>query len=368
MASYSIRAVVLHLSNSVFKGNVVELIDDKISRLLELRDELSSGFDLDIGMVRITLPDTKPGEGSDLAVKLGKIAGEYSNAIISIGGISSRDPRLEEVIESVVSNGLFASIMLEELNWDEAVKVSEIIHNISGLDHNYPVNIGVNLLGKHIVTPYFPLSSSPGHSDLVTVALTYPNYLTEGYRRGGYRGLVDAVTKAGGMAEKIALEASSRLNAEYGGVDLSVAPWMSESTLGLVEQVAGTRMPQPGFSWGIYLVNRALKDAGSNLRLTTGFNEVQLPIAEDLKLKARASEGDLRARDLARFAGVCLAGLDLAVVPADVNGVAGLILETGAYARSKDRVLGLRIIPVEGVEPGDKVYLDRFGETPVIEI
>jgi uncharacterized protein (UPF0210 family) len=58
----------------------------------------------------------------------------------------------------------------------------------------------------------------------------------------------------------------------------------------------------------------------------------------------------------------------MAVVPADLNGIAGLILDVASYSRAKRRTLGVRLIPVEGAEPGDKVDLGRFGEAPVIAI
>jgi len=93
-----------------------------------------------------------------------------------------------------------------------------------------------------------------------------------------------------------------------------------------------------------------------------------LPLAEDSKLKARASEGDLTARYLAMLSGVCVAGLDMVPVPASVNDVAGLFLDVAAYALAKGRALGVRLIPVEGAEPGDRVDLGRFGDAPVIPI
>ena len=56
------------------------------------------------------------------------------------------------------------------------------------------------------------------------------------------------------------------------------------------------------------------------------------------------------------------------MVPASPRGVAGLILDVAACSRAKGKPLGVRVIPVEDVEPGDKVWLDKFGETPVIPI
>jgi len=131
---------------------------------------------------------------------------------------------------------------------------------------------------------------------------------------------------------------------------------------------SGVRLPEPGIALGIALVNKAVNEASQSLRIVTGFNEVQLPVAEDLKLKARVSELETNARDLARLSGVCLAGVDLVVVPADIDGVAGLLLEVRGYSISKRKPLGVRIIPVDDVEVGDKVYLEKFGETPVIPI
>jgi uncharacterized protein (UPF0210 family) len=66
--------------------------------------------------------------------------------------------------------------------------------------------------------------------------------------------------------------------------------------------------------------------------------------------------------------GACVAGLDMVAVPADTQGVAGLILDVASYSRAKGRTQGVRVIPVEGAEPGDKVDLGRFGEAPVIAI
>lgn len=112
-------------------------------------------------------------------------------------------------------------------------------------------------------------------------------------------------------------------------------------------------------------MNSALREAAARLP-SVGFNSVQLPVAEDLKLKARVSEGEASARDLARLAGVCLAGLDMVAVPYEEKLVAGLILEVAAYARAKKTPLGVRIITLEGVEPGDRIALGRFGELPVM--
>ena len=364
-ASYRIRMLTLH--HPGVGDDVKGTVEAELSRLLEARDRASSEYGLVVETVRLTLPNpASPSEAIERVKSLEDLA-SGDEVIISIGNLLSSMPRLGEVIVEASRAGLFTAVLMEDESWETARKLSGIIHRLTEEDPSLATRTGVNVLGEPLLTPYYPLSYSPGGSRLLTTALTYPNYLRDEYMKSGEEGLKAAVERAAKSALEVLGFAASLVDAEPGGVDLSVAPWMEESSLGLAELVAGVRLPQPGFGLGVMKVNMALAKASARVN-AVGFNEVQLPVAEDLKLKARVSEGDTSAATLARLTGVCLAGLDLAVVPASVDGVAGLILEVAAYSRAKGKPLGVRIVPVEGVEPGDKVYLDKFGETPVIAI
>ena len=361
---YRIRALTLHLSRELLEDEGV--VEDKMYRLLEARDIVESGLGVDVDSVRVTLPDTTNTVFFEVLDIVTRVKPE--EVLVSMGNVGSSNPKLSEIVGKTVSSGLYIGIVLEEPTWGTSRAISKLIHDVAGEDLGSATRVGVNVLGKPIYTPYYPLSYSPGDKVSLTASLTYPNYLKDAYQRGGVRGLNEAVENAGLVALKALREATKNLEADLGGVDLSVAPWMEESSLGLAEAVAGVRMPKPGFAMGVRVINEVLENVSSKIGLAVGFNELQLPVAEDLKLKARVSEGEITAKDLARLSGVCLAGLDLAVVPGDVDGVAGLILEVAAYSRAKGRVLGVRIIPVEGAQPGDVVTLPRFGETPVIPI
>ncbi|MCE4618009.1 MAG: DUF711 family protein [Desulfurococcales archaeon] len=338
-------------------------IEDLMFRLMEARDRITSDSGIPIETVRVTLPDNAGSIDERLAIAK---AATGSEGLISVGGIKPSE-NLNSILEEIASEGLFAYIPLDEPKWDTVIEISKAIHQLADLDPSYATHIGVNVLGTPLVTPYYPLSSSPGHERLVSTALTYPNYLYRMFLNKGIDGLKEGVETAYDTAYKILKVASEMVDAKPVGVDLSVAPWMEETSLGLVEAVAGTRLPNPGIAMGIARVNKIISDV-SNGRHVTGFNEVQLPVAEDAKLKARVSEGETSARDLARLSGVCLAGLDLPVVPGDIEAVAGLILEVYGYSVTKGKPLGVRVVPVEGVEPGDKVRLEKFGDTPVMPI
>ncbi len=360
---FTIRALVLHLP-----VDSADAVEEAGFRLMEAKDRVESDLGVKVDSARVTI---NVGGGAERLAEEARAAAKASmdgGFFVNLGPVRLTGEDDIDVLASVAEEGVFFSVLLGGLDWEEALLASRLFHEASRRGVDYPVYFGVNALGEPIVTPYYPLSTAPPGEKLVTAALTYPNYLSEAYRSGGLEALRDAALKAARIALRAAEAAASHLGAARAAVDLSVAPWMQESSLGLVELVAGVRMPEPGFAAGVRLVNEAIASAAEALGAATGFNEVQLPVAEDLKLKARVSEGDTTARDLARLSGVCLAGLDMVVVPADVRGVAGLILEVAAYARAKRRPLGVRLVPVEDVEPGDKVFLERFGEVPVISI
>lgn len=361
---YSVRAITLHVSRSTL-GDEGKL-ESMFNKLIEARYAVESNVGVRVDSLRVTLPNLDPSEFNEVIDIVLDVKPE--DVIVSMGNIGSSSNSLEEFVRRSVSNNLYIGILLDEPSWDHARRLSKLVHQLTEEDLGYATRVGVNTLGSPVYTPYYPLSYSPGDRDTITASLTYPNYLRDAYQRGGLNSLREAVLEAGLTALRALEETSRILGVSIGGVDLSVAPWMEESSLGLAETIAGVRMPKPGFAIGVRLVNDVLELVASKLGVSVGFNELQLPVAEDLKLKARVSEGEVKARDLARLAGACLAGLDLAVVPADIEGVAGLILDVAAYARAKRRVLGVRIIPVDGVEPGDVVNLPRFGETPVIPI
>lgn len=363
-AGFKVRMLTLHAES--VEGDPRGVVEDLYSRLAEARDRASSELGVQVDTVRITLPNP---EGASEALERIRALEDLAleGLIVSIGNLPSSMQGLEEAIVETARAGLFAGILLWEHTWEAAKRIAGILHRLADEDPSLGVHVGVNTLGTPLLTPYYPLSYSPGSERLLTTALTYPNYLKDAYMRGGIGEMERALREAAATALKVLEAASSIVDATPRGVDLSVAPWMEDSSLGLAELVAGTRMPQPGFSMGLAVVNSLLARIAVEVP-SVGFNEVQLPVAEDLKMKARVSEGDTSALDLARLSGVCLAGLDLAVTPASLEVVAGLILEVAAYSRAKKRPLGVRLIPVEGAEPGDKVYLERFGETPVIRL
>ncbi|MEB3691215.1 MAG: DUF711 family protein [Caldisphaeraceae archaeon] len=360
---YSIRALTVHYGKPRKESSFKEEVESFLYKLQEAVDNYKSVHNIRPGTLRIAFPSF-PSDYEGLLREFEDLADDF---LINLGQMKL-NAGLGDALRDVASSSMFSSILLSESTWDAAVKISKALHSLVAEDPSYGANVGVNTFNyNYFITPYFPLASAiPGEVG-ISVCLTYPNYLSGSYLKNGYEGLVASIREAGEKALEMGEFVSKELGVKYYGVDLSVSPWMEESSLGLIEAVSGVRLTRPGFASGLKRVNDAVLEASNGIK-TTGFNEVMLPIAEDSRLKARASEGEVSARYLAMLSGACLAGLDLAVVPSDVDGVAGLILDVSAYSKTKKRVLGVRIIPVDGVEPGDKVDLGRFGFTPVIAI
>ncbi len=361
----SIRSITLHLPKP--KTWDIYFIEDYIEewsyKLLEANDKISSeNKEMNISSLRITLPNAP----LEILRDLKELSLKSDEVLVNIGGLPSEYKELEDLVASLAREGFYSHIVISEPEWEKLRRIAKLLNTLSEEDPELATKFGINLSGEEILTPFYPLSWSPGKELVVTTCLTYPNALYKAYRDSGLRGMKERARELGEVALKVAKKFANELEGIAGGVDLSVAPWMENSSLGLIEGIAGVRLPEPGIAYGIFVVNKILKELKNVLKLT-GFNEVQLPVGEDLKLKARASEGELKARDLARLSGACLAGLDMVAIPFDEIKVAGLMLEVLSYSR-EGKLLGFRAIVLDGVEPGDRVSTRRFGEIPVIAI
>ncbi len=364
--AYTIRTITIHASHKILKydsGKLMDVIDGIVQKTLEAADKVSSQFGLKTGMVRVTLPDL-PQDKIMETINSIDIVGREAGFLVSIGNIPAYHPFLEDIVFDAVSRGLYLSILNRPPVEESVTRFSKLVHKLSKTDLNYPTRVGFNVYGRPVYTPYYPLSSSPGDRDLFSIALTYPNHLKGMLERRNIKEVEKELSNIVTRVESIARIVREVTGLEYLGVDLSLSPWMDESVARLVETISGRKIPEAGSAYGVYVLNTLVSNAADKI-LSTGFNEVQLPVAEDNVLKTRAREGLLSASSMARLTGVCLAGLDLVAVPYNVEKVRDVVLEVFSYSLTKNRPLGVRIVPVEE-EPGNIVKFEKFGETPVI--
>jgi len=221
------------------------------------------------------------------------------------------------------------------------------------LGEDYFTRLGV-AYGSYVHTPYFPASTALRES--ISLAYRYVDLLVGTDSASWYGEVVGLARRASaaldGLARTLGFEVLH---------DLSLSPWMEESVVDVVERL-GARFPRVGTFGAVSYLNRVLARAAEVVR-STGFNELMLPVAEDLRLKELAKSGELRVEDLVALSTFCVAGLDMVAVPRDLDYLRRLFEDTYAAYYVKRRPYGVRVIPTDR----DVVVLRRFGELPRVK-
>lgn len=246
----------------------------------------------------------------------------------------------------------YAAVKLDDLGCvDNVVKA---VLEVSRANPSYATRLGFSI-GGFVETPYFPLATS--FREGVGAAFRFTD-ITSGREPKEWVGEVaNYASSIGDLIERAAEEAGT----SYLGLDLSLSPWMEESVVPTIEAAAGVPFPSPGTAYGLREVNEALAEAGeaSGHRLI-GFNEVMLAVAEDSELMRLSEAGSLRLSHLISLLPYCLVGVDMVVVDDDESLIRGIIRDAVTAYKVKRRVIGVRLIAVEG----GYADLEIFGRVP----
>jgi uncharacterized protein (UPF0210 family) len=359
-----IRAVTFFLKPPSWdKGVLGGYVAEAGSRLIEALRGL--GIAEEVWSTRLSLPPLPQGiDPVEVAQAVQEALDESQASFSAAVHLSTSDARLERLPEALEQPGVYGSIRLESPG--HAGRAAEIMAEVSRRDPEAATRLALDLTGKGLHTPYYPMSSNMEGDESIGLALLYTGELLAGARSGGIgvearRVFEWAVEQGHSIAE--------RLGVRFAGLDVSPSPWMEMSVARVVETISGRPLGAPGSLAAVRMLNEEVWRAGEGLPLI-GFNETMLPVAEDNVLKERVLSGELRVRDLALLTLGCLAGIDMVVLPGEYGEsvVRGLILDQLVVYRVKSRPLGMRLILYDGVRPGDKVRLGKFGEVPVSEL
>ncbi len=165
------------------------------------------------------------------------------------------------------------------------------------------------------------------------------------------------ITRVGQLMQD---EVSKRLGVPRGIVDISLAPTPAEgdSVAAVLEamglEVCGTH----GTTAALAFLNEAVKRGG--LMAAThvgGLSGAFIPVSEDAGMISAALSGVLTLDKLEAMTCVCSVGLDMVCVPGDTPAetISGIIADECAIGLINDKTTAVRIIPVPGAKPGDKV-------------
>jgi uncharacterized protein (UPF0210 family) len=176
------------------------------------------------------------------------------------------------------------------------------------------------------------------------------------------------------VGELIGREVAAELGVAFGIVDLSLAPTpqIGDSVGEIIRTLGIARIGAPGSTAAVAMLTDAIKKGGAFASSSVGgMSGAFIPVSEDSALSAAAAEGSLTLEKLEAMTSVCSVGLDMIAIPGDTPAetIAAIIADEMAIGVVNDKTTGVRLIPVPGAKPGDKVdFGGLFGSALVMEV
>lgn len=179
------------------------------------------------------------------------------------------------------------------------------------------------------------------------------------------------ITRAGQL---IAREASKRLNAEFGIVDLSLAPTPArgDSVAAILEEMGLESVGTHGTTACLAMLNDAVKKGGVMASSRVGgLSGAFIPVSEDIGMIEAAERGSLCIDKLEAMTAVCSVGLDMIAVPGDTSAstISAIIADEAAIGMINNKTTAVRIIPAPGKGVGDEInFGGLLGRAPIIPV
>lgn len=175
------------------------------------------------------------------------------------------------------------------------------------------------------------------------------------------------------VGQFVAQEASRRLNANFGIVDLSLAPTpvMGDSVAHILEEIGLESVGCCGTTACLALLNDAVKKGG--IMATShvgGLSGAFIPVSEDIGMINAVKNGSLRIEKLEAMTAVCSVGLDMIAVPGSTTKevISALIADEAAIGMVNNKTTAVRVIPVCGMEEGSVDFGGLLGSAPIMPI
>jgi hypothetical protein len=174
------------------------------------------------------------------------------------------------------------------------------------------------------------------------------------------------------MGELVGREAARRLGTSFGIVDVSLAPTpaIGDSVSDILELIGVDRTGAPGTTAALALLTDAVKKGGAMASSSVGgLSGAFIPVSEDEGMIAAVEAGALSLAKLEAMTTVCSVGLDMVAVPGDtsVATLTGIVADVMAIGMVNTKTTAVRIIPVPGKGPGDKVEWGGLLGTAIVQ-
>jgi uncharacterized protein (UPF0210 family) len=179
------------------------------------------------------------------------------------------------------------------------------------------------------------------------------------------------ITRAGQLVAK---EAAKRLQAQFGIVDLSLAPTpaVGDSVAAILEELGLEVVGGHGTTVALAMLNDAVKKGGIMASSRVGgLSGAFIPVSEDIGMINAVKSGALSINKLEAMTAVCSVGLDMIAIPGDTTAevISALIADEAAIGVVNNKTTAVRVIPAYGKKVGDYVeFGGLLGEAPIMDI
>ena len=176
------------------------------------------------------------------------------------------------------------------------------------------------------------------------------------------------------MGQLVASQASSRLGAEFGIVDLSLAPTpaVGDSVAYILEEMGIGTCGTHGTTAALAMLNDAVKKGGVMASSSVGgLSGAFIPESEDAGMIAAAKKGALTIEKLEAMTCVCSVGLDMIVIPGDTSAevISAIIADEAAIGMVNCKTTAVRVIPAIGKKVGEVLeFGGLLGSGPVMPL
>ncbi|MBQ1407903.1 MAG: PFL family protein [Eubacterium sp.] len=176
------------------------------------------------------------------------------------------------------------------------------------------------------------------------------------------------------VGQLIGNEAAKLLNAEFGIVDLSLAPTpaIGDSVAHIIEEIGIEKCGGCGTTAALALLNDAVKKGGLMASSSVGgLSGAFIPVSEDEGMISAARDGSLSIEKLEAMTAVCSVGLDMIVLPGDTTAdvISALIADEAAIGMVNNKTTAVRVIPAIGKSEGEDLdFGGLLGSGPVMPI
>lgn len=176
------------------------------------------------------------------------------------------------------------------------------------------------------------------------------------------------------MGQLVGVEASERLGVPFGIVDLSLAPTpaVGDSVAYILEEIGLETCGTHGTTAALALLNDAVKKGGVMASSHVGgLSGAFIPVSEDAGMIAAVEQGALSLEKLEAMTAVCSVGLDMIVVPGDIEPetISAIIADEAAIGMVNSKTTAVRLIPAIGKKVGDRLeFGGLLGAGPVMNI